>query len=674
MPQPTPAMVRQAAAGGVWSHGQMHNDRASTARQPRPSSSACSVGMSTSAARSARDRRMSSGGGQWHGPLHGGHLGHTGYPADAAARASGAGSSVGSQKNHDSVVVQHAPGSQSSPSTGSGRGAGRGSCRGTGRMQQRGIQRRPVSAPQGTRSTGHDPGSVPSGYGSSTSNFGPWVGDVESSPANVRPGGETRDFVGNPDTAAPRPDDNLNAAVATWIAEDARQRATMRPAGVDQQSHEEVAVPQLEPSIGECRTPPGSAMPVLEVERCARVAGRCVANDSPCGRPARGVKLLPGSRASQSIVDQVVFGKDFGEVDSAAGQDVSAAGSSAWQTRSRGMRKFDEGTSARSSEVKEALFGGHWDKKVHNPVTPAPAREQVLFDPSRAGLSTWQEAKRGLKAVTVASEDGCKLAPCMTSNVMQVVFGKEGEGKGSKELVEDVEKSIRGMRRKQFHGMPHTTSAVYLKDGEDVGAGTCDTSVAGQSLVERRQEVSAIKTLFGMDSQLAGKPSAGFPAAWNNSHGMVDGTRRHRRGAPHGTRVATIGEVIRGRNSHAEAREGKRFHNTERFDGAAGSKSSTSAASSQNSRGMVHARASLTSDIFGRLGQDQDLSSYAGRFSDSAGIATWERKNQTSSVPTPSRTVSAASSRTSIMANMARSQSQPHLSPSNISQVFFGPD
>lgn len=410
-------------------------------------------------------------------------------------------------------------------------------------------------------------------------------------------------------------------------------------------------------------------MPALELEQCAHVAGRCVANDSPSGRPARGVKLFPGMRASQSIVDQVVFGRDFSEVDATESQDLGA-GYSAWQARSRGVRRFDEGTSARSSEVKEALFGGLWDKKVHTPATPPPARDQVLFDPSRAGVSTRQEqeSKRGLKAVSVVSKDGSKLAPSMTSNVMQVVFGKEGEGKGSKELIEDVEKSIRGMRRKQFHGMPYATSSVYLKDGKDGGAGPDTPYTAGQSTVERRQEVSAIKTAFGMDPELAGKPTV-----WTNSrHDLVDGTRRHRKSAPHGTRVATVGEAFRGGALCTEARQGKRLIVAEEsVDGAAGSKSSTSAASSRNSRIMVPARASLTSDIFGRLGQVQDLSSYAGMFNDSAGMATWERKNQTSSVSTPSRTVSAASSRQS---NLGRSQSLTHLGPSKISQIFFGPD
>jgi len=599
----------------------------------------------------------------------GGHCGRGGYPADDdAVRGIRGGSSFGSRPSHGSVVVHRALDSQSAPNTGRARGAGRGACRGTGRMQQREMQRRPASAPQGTRSTGRDPGSIPDMNKSSTNNFEPLVDDVESPDADMGPSGEAQNVAGNPDVAAPRPDDGLNATVAMWIAEDARHRATMRPAGVDQQSHEEVAVPQLEPSTGECRTLPGSAIPALEVEQCTREAGSVIPHDSSCGRPARGVKLFPGLRASQTIVNQVVFGKNLCEADSTEGQDIGAAGCSAWQARSHGVKRFDEGTSARSSEVKEALFGGHWEKKVHTPVTPAPAREQVLFDPSRAGVSTWQEPKRGLKSVTVVSKNGSELSPCMTSNVMQVVFGKEGEGKGSVELIEDVEKSIRGMRRKQFHGMPYTTSSVYLKDGED-GAGPTSPNVAGQSTVERRKEISAIKTLFGMDSELAGKATA-----WNNSRGMADGTRRHRRGAPQGTRVATIGETFHGGNSRTEVRGGKRLHNAEQFHGAAGSKSSTSVTSVPSSRAIVPARASLTSDIFGRLGQAQDLSSYAGMFNDSAGVATWERRNQTPSVSTPSRTVSAASSRTSIKATMARSQSHPHLGPSNISQIVFGPD
>jgi len=276
----------------------------------------------------------------------------------------------------------------------------------------------------------------------------------------------------------------------------------------------------------------------------------------------------------------------------------------------------------------------------------------VLFDPSRAGVSTWQESKRGLKPVTVVSEDGSKLAPSMTSNVMQVVYGKEGEGKGSKALIEDVERSIRGMRRKQFHGTPYATSSVFPKDGEDK-AGPSLSDTAGQSTVEKRQEVSARKTVFGMDSELAGKPTA-----WTSRHGMLDGSRRHRRGAPEGTRVATIGEAFRGGDPGAKVREGKRLH-IEQSDGAAGSRSSTSsAASARNMRTMVPARASFTSDIFGRLGQAQDLSSYAGMFDDSAGVATWERKNQTSCVSTPSRTISNASSRTQ---TLARSSSHPHL-------------
>lgn len=493
---------------------------------------------------------------------------------------------------------------------------------------------------------------------------------MASPAAIVGPGDEALDLAGNSvSSAAPQPDDGLNATVAMWIAEDARQRATMRPAGVDEQSHRETAVPRLELSTGECRTPPGSVMPAPEVEQCGHVLGRLMENDSPTARPPRGVKLFPGMRVSQSIVDQVVFGKDLNEVDATDGQDMGAAGYSAWQARSRGVRRFDEGASARSSEVKEALFGGLWDKKVHTPVTPPPARGQVLFDPSRAGVSTRQESKRGLKAVNVVSKDGSKLAPSMTSNVMQVVFGKEGEGKGSKELIEDVEKSIRGMRRKQFHGMPYATSSVYLKDGEDGGAGPDAPYTAGQSTVERRQEVSAIKTAFGMDPELAGKPTV-----WTNSrHDMVDGNRRHRRSAPHGTRVATVGEAFRGGTLTTEVRQGKRLQVPEEsVDGAAGGKSSTSPASSRNARIMVPARASLTSDIFGRLGQAQDLSSYAGMFNESAGMATWERKNQTSSVSTPSRTVSAASS--SRPSNLARSQSLTHLGPSNISQVFFGPD
>jgi len=528
------------------------------------------------------------------------------------------------------------------------------------------MQRRPASAPQGTRNTGHGPGSVACAEVSATSNLEPWVDAVAGPATSIGPGGEAQDLAGNRDTAAAHPDDGLNATVAMWIAEDARQRATMRPAGIDEQSHKEVVVPQLEFSTGECRTPPGSAMPALEVEQCFGVAGKCAANDSPCGRPARGVKLFPGSRASQSIVDQVVFGKDFNEADTTEGQDIGAAGCSAWQARTRGVRRFDDGASARSSEVKDVLFGGLWDKKVHTPVKPSLADEQVLFDPSRAGVSTWQEAKRGLKPVTVVSKDGSQVAPSMTSNVLQVVFGKEGEGKGSKQLIEDVEKSIRGMRRKQFHGMPYTTSSVYLKDGEDGGTGPNTPNTAGQSTVERRQEVSAIKTLFGMDPELAGKPTA-----WANNRGIVDGNRRHRKSAPHGTRIATVGEAFHGGNLCTEVRDGKRLHINKQFDGAAGSKSSTSAASARLSRTMVPARASLTSDIFGRLGQAQDLSSYAGMFNDSAGVATWERRNQTSSVSTPSRTVSAASSQPS---TVARSQSHTHLGPSNISQVFFGAD
>lgn len=240
-----------------------------------------------------------------------------------------------------------------------------------------------------------------------------------------------------------------NAAVAMWVACDAKQRANMPASG----QSDAAALPEAPatPRLGRSPSPQPNG-------------------DDLNARKPRGVKMFRNLPVAQSLVDQVVFGRDF---DAHADLDAydGLAGLSAWERRPTGLRHSEPS----KAHIPEILFRGDWGERTGAEQREARGRAPAVpinQDLTRAGYRNFQpEKRRGLKEVSLKAQNSNLPAPSLQTNVGLVVQGKEGKGKSHDSLVDDVERSIRATRRRNFHGSPLREPSLSWTEQDDPGNG-----------------------------------------------------------------------------------------------------------------------------------------------------------------------------------------------------------
>jgi len=363
--------------------------------------------------------------------------------------------------------------------------------------------------------------------------------------------------------------------------------------------------------------------------------------------------MFPNLPHGQSIVDQVVFGKEFEGAPSLDPYEGSA-GCSAWTARPVGVRVWDDSEHP-APQVPEVLFRGDWGMRPGADAPEVRGRaqpESIEQSSSRAGRPSASEQRRRLREVATTADDGGALAPSLQTNAAAVIHGKEGEGKPNECLVEDAERSIRSTRRRNFHGSPLREATYFGTETEDSGgarrrlypdhAGVAGAAPHGERGL--RTDRHAHPDMAGVPNERAGREAElGDPLSRRTKRQPAETSR---------AQASAVEEVVFRQGVHGPVQD---FRFRPRADDV------TPRRSPQGVRAFPGTAATVThSSVLRRESQaNPDGMRYTRLFNDSAGMPSW--KVRTGSLGDTAK-----------RQGVSRSASQPNFGPSNVGQIVFG--